>query len=333
MTPFDCAVTKRCRRRCATLSRKISRRSDIGLLIIYFACEVSTPIAAPCHAPLRETALCNQTSTLRIFAIRERLRGRRARVCTTQKPSNFAEKNHDNFTAGLSGSLSNAGRGSRDGDARCRCCFREGSRARWLSCTRYCRTGRFGSRLPSLPRHAARIAALSRVRRRSAANACPSAAYPRTDAPTVAADGCGNRLARAWRYVAASLGESGDPLGLHLSAAVHRARPRAVSRSAVGGGKAWRRHQQCAPRTAPAGNPLRQRTGRLAASLCAGFADRRSPHQASPRADALEGNAAHRRLSVPRYRAGPGRECHRRRPQHPGTAPRADGSAGRRPPQ
>src|SRR5438105_10635717 len=82
----------------------------------------------------------------------------------TKTPKN-PFKNHDNITASQAGSLSNAERELGDGETRCRCDFTEGPRDR---AGRSARSGQPGSRLSSLPRHAARRAALPRIRHRSA---------------------------------------------------------------------------------------------------------------------------------------------------------------------
>src|SRR5262245_11266601 len=129
-------------------------------------------------------------------------------------------KNHDNFTADLAGSLSNGERESCDGDTWCRCNLSDGSRDR--AALQPC-PGRCGARFSPLPRHARRLSALPRIWHRPAAIAGTCAEYPRTDAPPVAADGCGDCVARACRSVAAPLGKPGHSLGLHLSAAIRRA--------------------------------------------------------------------------------------------------------------
>ena len=112
---------------------------------------------------------------------------------------------------------------------------------------------------------------------------------PRTDAPPVAANGCRNTLAAASQMDRRSTGKTPrslrvTPICCNLSRMIWF-----IRRSRFRLREAWRRHSQCAPRAAPARNPVRQRSGRLAASLCAGCAERRPPHQAAARAHALEG--------------------------------------------
>ena len=67
---------------------------------------------------------------------------------------------------------------------------------------------------------------------------------------------------------------------------------------------------------AQARNPVWKRPGRLSFYVCAGYAERRAPHQAAARPHALERQGRRARLPVPRHRADAGRECHRDRPQH-----------------
>ena len=134
-------------------------------------------------------------------------------------------------------------------------------------------SGGDNARLSSLPRHAGAIAALPRLRCRSARFAVTPCRTPRTDASPVAANGCCNQVAATPGSIGRILGKSLHPLRLYLSAAVRCARPRAFGDSAFGRGRSRRRNHECAPHAASAGDAVRQRSCRIAAHLRARCAE------------------------------------------------------------
>src|SRR5438552_2980756 len=143
--------------------------------------------------------LCNSNAIVR--ALRLRPNGRRA----ARKPLKIPLKITIISRQPEQARFPIAEREIPDDDTRCRCNFTEGHRDRAGLPPR---SRRFGSRLSSLPRHAARLAAFQRVWRRSAGIPGAPAGNPRADEPPVAAYGRRGAMATAWRGLAPALGKS-----------------------------------------------------------------------------------------------------------------------------
>jgi hypothetical protein len=176
---------------------------------------------------------------------------------------NARHVDHDNFTRSRASSAPTAGRELRNGRTQCQCSLAERFRDR----PGRRRADRNCAGLSPLPRQPPSIATISRLRHRSPGFAGAPERSPGADEPPVSPHGCRDLLALAARQRARALGKPVDSLGLHLSAAIHRPRSGALRHTAVDLGKTGRRHRECASRAASAGEPVRQRTGGVAAHL------------------------------------------------------------------